>query len=242
MRCCDCASRPSGASFSQVTSLVPTGVTPELEHIQVKWAAYLPYAAASKLLLEVLPIDDSISVSSLNRRVRAVGASLEHAPQDPTVATPEAKAVERSAPRPSLTALAFDPAWLSHCDPPRLQGRHVNLVARRACFEGGGTRVYAYVHNQVASAAGRLDQFLAARRVDPNTRETILTDGAGEFEWAPRGCAQPICRILAGFHIAMKFKAAQRSAFGCVAVVGAGLSMLSFGRFQNAGGFASALR
>ncbi len=129
MRCCACANKPPGASFSPLTLLVPTGVTPELEYLQVKWAAHLPYAAASKLLMEVLPIDDSISVSSMKQRVRAVGATLEHAAHDATVATPKTKAAERSAPRPSLTALAVDSAWLRHCDPPRQQGRHVNLVA-----------------------------------------------------------------------------------------------------------------
>ncbi len=94
----------------------------------------------------------------------------------------------------------------------------MNLVAGRACFEGGGTRVYAYVHNQVASAAGRLDQLLASSGVSPNTRVTILTDGAGEFEKAARGCAQPNCQILDWFHIAMKLKAAQRSVFGCAMI------------------------
>jgi len=56
--------------------------------------------------------------------------------------------------------------------------------------------VYAYVHNQVASAAGRLDELLAGSGVDPAARVTILTDDAGEFEKAAKGCAQPICQIL----------------------------------------------
>ncbi len=108
----------------------------------------------------------------------------------------------------------MDSAWLRHCEPPRHQGRHVNLVAGRACFEDGHTRVYAYVHDQVSSAAGRLDEFLAASSVSLDARVTILTDGAGEFDEATKGCEQPMCRILDWFHIAMKFKAAERSMFG----------------------------
>lgn len=160
---------------------------------------------ASKLLGEILPLDDSISVSGVKRRVRAVGEALEDA---------EASCVDdqRTVREPSLSALAVDSAWLKHCDQ---KGRHVNLVAGRACFESGRTRVYSYVHNQVASAAGRLDQFLAASGIKPTTRVTILTDGAGEFEKAAKGCSQPMCRILDWFHISIKFKAAERSAFGC---------------------------
>ena len=63
--------------------------------------------------------------------------------------------------------------------------------------------------------ASRLDEFLAACGVHPTTRVTILTDGAGEFDKAAKGCTQPICHILDWFHIAMKFKTAERSVFGC---------------------------
>jgi hypothetical protein len=159
-------------------------------------------------LSEILPISESISVSGVKRRMRAVGAAAE--------ATPVAQPFEHSSTRkPTLKAVAVDSAWLKHCDPPNFQGRHVNLVAGRACFDDGSTKVYAYVHNQVTSAADQLDQFLISSGVGPDERVTILTDGAGEFNKAARGCRQPVCRILDWFHVAMKFKAADRSVFGC---------------------------
>ena len=87
----------------------------------------------------------------------------------------------------------------------------MNLVVGRACFAGGKTRLYAYVHNQVASAATRLDHFLTASGVGyndrVNDRVSIFTDGAGEFEKAVNGATKPTCRILDWFHIAMKFRA-----------------------------------
>ena len=87
----------------------------------------------------------------------------------------------------------------------------MNLVVGRACFESGKTRLYAYVHNQAASAATRLDHFLTACGVGyndrVNDRVSIFTDGAGEFEKAVNGASRPICCILDWFHIAMKFRA-----------------------------------
>ena len=85
------------------------------------------------------------------------------------------------------------------------------------CRGGSRThnRVYGYVHNQVPSAAARLDQFLCASGIGPNQRVTILSDGARKFEKAASGCNQPMYRILDWFHIAMKFRAAERSVFGC---------------------------
>ena len=171
VRYCRCAGKAAGASFSPLIKLVPTCVTPELEYLQVKWAAHLSYAAAAKLLSEILPITDAISVSGAKRRVRAVGAALEQSVGQPARRTTELKRLHELAP---LAALAVDSGWLKHCDPPHHQGRHVNLVAGRACFEGGETRLYAYVHNQVPSAAARLDQFLTASGV--GHRVTIFTD------------------------------------------------------------------
>ena len=170
-------------------------------------------STATALLTELLPIHDSISVTSVKRRVRVVGKALEES----SARLPSAEAVPPVAPYRKLSAVAVDSAWLRHCDPPRElgQGRHVNVVAGRACFEDDQSRVCAYVHNQVSSAAERLDGFLRASGVDPNARVTILTDGAGEFEKAANGCAQPSCRILDWFHIAMKFEAAETSVFGC---------------------------
>jgi hypothetical protein len=133
VRCCACAGRRPGASFSPLIQLVPTGVTPPLESLQVRWAAHLPFATAARLLGELLPIADAISVSGVKRRVRAVGAALEASAPLP----------KRPEPAKALSALAVDSVWLRHCDPPRGQARHVNVVAGRACFEGGPSRVYA---------------------------------------------------------------------------------------------------
>ena len=40
VRHCRCANKPAGASFSPLTLVVPTSMTPELEYLQVKWAAH----------------------------------------------------------------------------------------------------------------------------------------------------------------------------------------------------------
>lgn len=115
-------------------------MTPELEYLQVKWAAHLSYAAATALLNEVLPTADTISVSGAQRRVRVVGAALEH---DSSHAALSATGSQHDQEPAQLAALAIDSAWLKHCHPYPHQGRHVNLVAGRACFEGGKTRLYA---------------------------------------------------------------------------------------------------
>jgi hypothetical protein len=73
VRCCACQGERPGASFSPLADALPMQMTPELEYLQVKWSAHLPFAAAAALLNEVLPIGDAISITGMKRRVRAVG-------------------------------------------------------------------------------------------------------------------------------------------------------------------------
>jgi hypothetical protein len=210
LRCCACAGRRPGASVSPMVEVLPTRVTPELEYLQVKWAAHLPYAQATALLSDVLPIADVISVSGLKRRVRAVGAALDSGQAPCATAATEKPLATRgyAAPR----SVAVDSAWLKHCEPPPRQARHVNLVAGRVCFEDGRSRVYAYVHNQVPSAAARLDRFLSSSGIGARERLTILCDAAGEFEKAVQRTGRPLCRIVDWFHIAMMFRAIEQTA------------------------------
>jgi hypothetical protein len=106
VRQCACAGARPGASFSPMVRVVPAHTTPELEYLQVRWAAHLPYAVACNLLNEILPISDSISVSGVKRSVRAVGTSLDAKVRSLQDAA-EKPGTERP---PTLTALAVDSA------------------------------------------------------------------------------------------------------------------------------------
>src|SRR5450432_3229118 len=56
---CSCAGKQGEPrrSVSPLCKAVRQRVTPELEYLQAKWAAHLPYRQATELLREVLPLD-----------------------------------------------------------------------------------------------------------------------------------------------------------------------------------------
>ena len=100
------------------------------------------------------------------------------------------------------------------------QARRVNIVAGRATFTDCTSRLYAYVHKQVHSAAARLDQFLTSSGVSSDERVTVISDDAGcEFGKAVEGSRLARGRILDWFHVAMKFKAAENSIFRSATIV-----------------------
>ena len=211
---CTCDGNPP-RSLSPLSRALPRRVTPELEYLQVKWAAHLSFATATSLLKEVLPLHRGVSASGTKNRVRAVGKALDDCIEQEIAARPKVEAIEQARESACVTALGVDSAWLRHCKPPKVWSRHVNIVAGRATLADGGSGLYAYVGKQVPSAAARLDHFLLKQGVAPDERVTVISDGAGEFTTAVKGSQLARGRILDWFHISMKFTTAQRSVFGC---------------------------
>jgi hypothetical protein len=226
LRVCKCSQDTRRKSFSPLAVALSRRLSPELEYLQVKWAAHLPYAVATALLKETLPVDQAISISGLRNCVWAVGQELDDA-------TERAIRGERDYPpansKVKIVALAVDSAWLRY-RPSRQEhdeakvaqyfpskrlpstGRHVNIIAGRAVRGDGSCKVYGYVNQEVTSAVTRLDHFLSEQGTAREQKITIVSDGAGEFEKAVDGSQRPLTRILDWFHIAMKFRAIEQSA------------------------------
>ena len=230
---CQCGSDGRRQTFSPMSKGITHRTTLELECLQTRWAAHLPYRQANSLLKEVLPLSQAISFSTTRRRVLSVGQCLDLSVQHDIAQQPHhASAGFESRESKDVACVAVDSAWLTLYASPKIRraqhaeeqlhcmrmkqvwSYHVNIVAGRATFASRPARLYGYVHKQVASAADRLDQFLRAGGVQPDERVTVISDDAGEFVKAVQGSALARGRILNWFHIAMKFKAAENSIWG----------------------------
>jgi hypothetical protein len=175
---CSCADKPCEPrrSVGPLCKAVPQRVTPELEYLQAKWAAHLPYRQATELLREVLPLDKAISLGSTRRRVLAVGNRLDAEIERDIASGPKLIDGDQVGESISVGCVSVDSAWLSFSSSPKsrkaerdlvelrspwtkrlVQERHVNIVAGCATFADRTPRLYAYVHKQVPSAAARLD-------------------------------------------------------------------------------------
>jgi hypothetical protein len=232
---CSCAAGQGQPrrSLSPLCKAVRQRVTPELEYLQAKWAAHLPYRQATELLREVLPLDKGISFGSTRRRILAVGSALDAQINRDIASGPKPISGEQVRESTTVGCVSVDSAWLSFSSSPKSRkamrdlvelkspwsqnlprDRHVNIVAGRATLADRPPRLYAYVHKLVPSAPARLDQFLLASGVAPEERVTVISDDAGEFGKAVDGSQLARGRILDWFHIAMKFKTAKKSVFG----------------------------
>ncbi|WP_051888025.1 ISKra4 family transposase [Caballeronia sordidicola] len=236
---CSCAAKQGQPrrSVSPLCKAVHRRVTPELEYLQAKWAAHLPYRQATELLREVLPLDKGISFGSTRRRILAIGRALDAQIERDIASGPKAVSAEQLRESTTVGCVSVDSAWLSFSSSPKSRkaardlaelkspwaqnlprDRHVSIVAGRATLADRTPRLFAYVHKLVPSAPARLDQFLFASGVAPDERVTVISDDAGEFGKAVDGSQLARGRILDWFHIAMKFKAAKNSVLGSRAI------------------------
>jgi hypothetical protein len=177
---CSCAAKQGQPrrSVSPLCKAVHQRVTPELEYLQAKWAAHLPYRQATELLREILPLDKGISFGSTRRRILAVGSALDAQIERDIASGPKAVSAEQVRESTTVGCVSVDSAWLSFSSSPKsrkadrdlaelkspwaqklTRDRHVNIVAGRATLADRTPRLYAYVHKLVPSAPARLDQF-----------------------------------------------------------------------------------
>jgi len=56
---------------------LPERVSPELQYIEVKFAALMSYGLTVNVVQEVLPLDPVLAASSIRRQVTALGRRLE---------------------------------------------------------------------------------------------------------------------------------------------------------------------
>ena len=73
-----CACRPHETkTFSPLAELLPNHTLPELLFLETKWASLMSYGMTSKLLQEVLPIDEPVNTFTIRQHVGDVAERLE---------------------------------------------------------------------------------------------------------------------------------------------------------------------
>jgi hypothetical protein len=95
-----------------LSQTLTTRVTPELEYLQAKWAAHLPYRLATIMLKEVLPLDKGISASGIRSRILDIGKQLDADIERDIAKLPQTVAEVQVRESSHVAAVSVDSAWL----------------------------------------------------------------------------------------------------------------------------------
>jgi hypothetical protein len=64
-------------SFSPLAELLSERTAPELAYLEAEWASLIPFHVTSDLLAEVLPLGQTLSTTSIRRKLHPVAERIE---------------------------------------------------------------------------------------------------------------------------------------------------------------------
>ena len=210
-RCARCETPRS--SFSPLAEILTARTSPELQYLEGKFVGLVSYGATIDLLSEVLPIAESVKLTSLKRGARQLGERLDDQPEE----RPASSAFPADSPIPDpspVMAVGIDGGYVrAHDAQSRQAGWFEVMVGKSLRYEGGG-KCFAYVHRQEPNPSNRMRQFLSEQGVKPDHPVTFLSDGGDTVRQAQAGFAHLGEYVLDWFHVAMRFTGLSQLAKG----------------------------
>jgi len=203
--CRQCAG--TAPTFSPVARCLPERISPELQHLEVKFAALMSYGLTVNVLQEVLPLDHVLAASSIRRQVTMLGRRLEteqaaDARQQAEVAA-SVGSPEIQEPSP-VRAVGIDGGYLRLAGHRRRQDGWFEVIVGKSMRDQDTGHSFAYVHKLERRPADRMWNFLLREGVQPSQPVTFLSDGGDTVRFAQLGFGDRGEYVLDWFHIAMR--------------------------------------
>ncbi|WP_434032754.1 ISKra4 family transposase [Cupriavidus sp. a3] len=194
-------------SFSPVANCLPERVSPELQYLEVKFAALMSYGLTVNVLQEVLPLDHVLAASSIRRQVTKLGRRLEAEQATDARQQAEVAASVRlpEIPEPSpVRAVGIDGGYLRRAGHRRRQDGWFEVIVGKSLRDQDGGHSFAYVHKLERRPAYRMWNFLLREGVQPDQPVTFLSDGGDTVRFSQLGFGDRGEYVLDWFHIAMR--------------------------------------
>lgn len=196
-------------TYSPLASCLPERVSPELQYLEVKFAALMSYGLTINVLHEILPLDHVLAASSIRRQVTALGRRLEADQVTDARQQAEVAASVRSPeiPEPSpVRAVGIDGGFLRRAGHRRRQDGWFEVIVGKSLRDQDGGHSFAYVHKLERRPADRMWNFLRREGVQPSQPVTFLSDGGDTVRFAQLGFGDRGEYVLDWFHIAMRIQ------------------------------------
>ena len=188
---CRCES-PELKSFSPLAELFPERTSPELMYLETKFAALVSYGLTVKLLEEVLPIGQALSVTAIRNQVRHTAQRLESergpAQDASRVDDGDPPSAKASAEAAAPLIVGLDGAYVHAQDQPsRTEGWFEVIVGKSFPTQEQASRCFGFVSRYDPEPERRLLELLKAQGLQPNQPVTFLSDGGDTVRELPRG-------------------------------------------------------
>lgn len=195
------------APFSPLSRVLPERATPELQLLQAKLCAQLPYRQAASIVREFLPVSETFNHVTLRNRTLRIGKKIEKV-------APAAAPCPQTKSRPEWT-LVIDGGFVRGIGKGEL--RNFGLLTGRVVAPGEKPYVFAWVGSEEQAVTQRVVALVRGRRGCETPRFAVITDGANNTQSIPRELPFPAKPILDWFHISMRVRHLEQLVSGSVA-------------------------
>jgi hypothetical protein len=215
-RCaCSVVNASSGASFSPLAELLPERTLPELQYLQVKWAASMSYGLTLEILRDVFPIGDALGKEAIRNNVVRVARRLDAELGDEPAAVQNEIIVE--APPPTITVplmVGIDGGYVrGRAGKGRKDGCFEVIVGKSVPAEGDA-KCFGFVQRIEEKPKRRLRDVLDAQGFQEHQPIIFLSDGADTVRNLQRDMSPSAEHILDWFHITMRITVMSNSIAG----------------------------
>jgi hypothetical protein len=201
---CACQADDHRQSSSPLADLLPERTTPELQYVQAKWAALLPYGVTVDVLEEVLPLQ--ANRATVYRHVHRVAERLEGELGDEQPFFVEGCQRDWDAlPHPDgpLT-VGIDGGYVHARDADNRKTGWFEVIVGKSIATEGDAKCFGFVTDYDTKPKRRLAELFKAQGLQMNQAITFLSDG-GENVRDLQFYLSPLSEhLLDWFHVTMR--------------------------------------
>jgi len=216
-----------GKTFRPLRELLPERTSPELRYLETKWASLASYGVSTKLLHEVLPIDQKHSaVTVRNHTLQAARRSEQMMGDEQVMFVDGCQAELDRLPIPDGPLSVGLDGGIVRARRSTTGAKTANLfevIAGKSILafhrddpedEPPSSKCFALVRGVDPKPKRRLFDLLQAQGMQANQQVTFFSDGGDTVRTLPEYLHPEADHILDWFHIAMKITVLQQCARG----------------------------
>jgi hypothetical protein len=226
-----CTCRPHQTkTFSPLAEMIPEHTSPELLFLETKWASLMSYGMTSKLLQEVLPIDEPITTFTIRQHVADVAERLERELGEEQCCFIEGcqRDWDRLPPPDGPLTVGIDGGFIRA---PRKEG-HFEVIAGKSMLsfrrhedgdeEEPAGKCFAFVQTFDQKPKRRLFELLKNQGMQENQQIVFLSDGGDDVRNLQLYLNPQAEHLLDWFHVTMRLTVLTQTAKGLPDMVGEG--------------------
>jgi hypothetical protein len=175
---CSC-STADAKSVSPLAAILAQRTAPELAYLESKFAGLMSYGLTVSVLSEVLPLDTTISTTSVRRQVETIAQRMEGELGEERVSFIDRCQLDLDKlprPGPPLT-VGLDGGFVHARDEKSRQAGSFEIIVGKSVVQDSGAKCFAFVNREDAKPKRRLFEVLKSQGLQANQQLMFLSDG-----------------------------------------------------------------